>query len=339
MKKDPDNKSTGSVKKVLLIILRIVISAGLLAVLIVLNIKNLSSIPTIFKSINIGLALAGIFFYLLGILLEAPRWRVLLSANKVIIPFSYLLNLTLIGFFFSTLLPTSVGGDAYRAFDIRKTFKVPHQKNIIAIYLGRFFGIVTGVLWVTFSFLTGMYRHLNKPLLIGTLIMFPVVLLLIVITFFPKKFRIDSLFGRIKFLRKFENKISEFVEMLHGFKSKKKEIFISIFLSLLANLSTFASFYLIGMSLKIKLSFLSYIFIVPVMWSASNLPITLGGFGVRENTLVWLLKSFNVSAADALTFSLIVLLTNILIAILGGIIYFLRNISIRKAKIKNTDEA
>jgi glycosyltransferase 2 family protein len=339
LKKNPENKSGSSGKKVLFIVLRIVISASLLALLIFLNFKNLSSIPTVFKSINIGLALAGILFYLFGILLEAPRWKVLLLANKVKIPFLYLLSFTLIGFFFSTLLPTSVGGDAYRAFDLRKTYKVPHHKNIIAIYLGRFFGIVTGVLWVTFSFFTGMYKHLNKPLLIGTIIMFPIVLLLIVITFFPKKFRIDSLFRKIKFLRKFEAKIAEFVEMLHGFKSKKKEMFISIFLSLLANLSTFLSFYLIGLSLKIKLSFLAYIFIVPVMWSASNLPITLGGFGVRENTLVWLLKSFNVSAADALTFSLIVLLTNILIAILGGIIYFLRNISSRKTRIKNTDEA
>ena len=230
-----------------------------------------------------------------------------------------------------------MGGDAYRAFDIRKTFKISNHKNIIAIYLGRFFGIVTGVFWVTFSFLTGMYSHLNKPLLIGTIIMFPIVLLLIFITFFPKKFRIDSLFRKIKFLRKFENKISKFVEMLHGFKSKKKEIFISIFISLLANLSTFMSFYLIGMSLKIKLSFLSYVFIVPVMWSASNLPITLGGFGVRENTLVWLLKSFNVSAAGALTFSLIVLVTNILIAILGGVTYFLRNIFIKNAKISKIE--
>jgi len=339
MEKNSDIKSSGSAKKVLLIILRVVVSAGLLAVLIILNIKNLSSITSIFKSINIGLALGGMFFYFLGIVLEAPRWSVLLSANKVRIPFFYLLNLTLIGFFFSTLLPTSVGGDAYRAFDIRQTYKVPHDKNIIAIYLGRFLGIVSGVFWVIFSFLTGMYSHLNKPLLTGTIIMFPVVILLIFITFFPKKFKIDSLFRKIKFLRKFENKISEFIEMLNGFKSKKKEIFTAIFLSLLANMCTFMSFYLIGMSLKIKLSFLSYIFIVPVMWSASNLPITLGGFGVRENTLVLLLKSFNVSAANALTFSLIVLVTNILIAILGGVIYFLRNISIRKAKIKNTDKA
>ncbi|MHB1252777.1 MAG: lysylphosphatidylglycerol synthase transmembrane domain-containing protein [Candidatus Humimicrobiaceae bacterium] len=333
MEKDPgSNKSGSRVKKILFVILRIIISAGLFAVLIVLNIKNLNSIPSIFKSINIGFALAGIFFYLLGILLEAPRWHTLLSANKVNVPILYLLNSTLIGFFFSTLLPTSVGGDTYRAYDLRKTFKVSHHKNIIAIYLGRFFGILTGGFWVISSFLSGMYSHLNKPLLIGTIIMFPLVTLLIFITFFPKKFKIDVFFGRVKFLKKFESKTAEFIEILHDFKSKKKEIFISIFLSLCANLSTFISFYFIGLSLKISLSFLSYIFIVPVMWSASNLPITLGGFGVRENTLVLLLKSFNVNAANALTFSLIVMIINILIAILGGVIYILRNISIRKAK-------
>ena len=333
MEKDTDNTKSGSrLKKILFIILRIVISLGLFAVLIVLNIKNLTSIPVIFKSINIGFAIAGIFFYLLGIALEAPRWHTLLSANKINISVLYLLNSTLIGFFFSTLLPTSVGGDAYRAFDLRKTFKVPHHKNVIAIYLGRFFGMLTGGYWIIFSFLIGMYSHLNKGLLIGMIIMFPLVILLIFITFFPKKFKIDVFCSKVRFLKKSACKVTEFIEILHDFKSKKKEILLSIFFSLVANFSTFISFFFIGLSLKINLSFLAYIFIVPIMWSASNLPITLGGFGVRENTLVLLLKSFNVDAANALTFSLIVMLINILIAILGGAIYILRNISIRKAK-------
>ncbi len=229
-------------------------------------------------------------------------------------------------------MPTSVGGDAFRAFDLRKTFKVSHHENIIAIYLGRFFGILTGGFWIIFSFLTGMYSHLNKPLLIGTIIIFPLVALLIFITFFPKKFKIDVFAGKVRFLKKFVYKITEFIQILHDFKSKKKEIFISIFLSLCANFSTFISFYFIGLSLKIDLSFLSYIFIVPVTWSASNLPITLGGFGVRESTLVLLLKSFGINAANALTFSIIVMIINILIALLGGVIYILRNISVRKAK-------
>ncbi|MHB1347633.1 MAG: lysylphosphatidylglycerol synthase transmembrane domain-containing protein [Candidatus Humimicrobiaceae bacterium] len=324
-------KSSGRRKKILFVVLRIIVSMGLFAVLIVLNIKNLNSIPAIFKSINIGMASAGIFFYLLGILLEAPRWLTLLSANKINVPIAYLLNSTLIGFFFSTLLPTSVGGDAYRAYDLRQTFKVPHHENIIAIYMGRFFGILSGGFWIIFSFLTGMYSHLNKPLLIGAIITFPLVILLIFITFFPKKFKIDVFCTKVKFLKKFARKVADFIEILHDFKSKKKEIFISIFLSLFANLSTFISFFFIGLSLKINLSFLSYTFIVPITWSASNLPITLGGFGVRENTLVLLLRSFNVNAANALTFSLIVMIINILIALLGGVIYILRNISVRKA--------
>jgi hypothetical protein len=333
MGKNPGgNKSGSKVKKILFIILRIVISVGLFAVLIVLNLKNLNSIPAIFKNINIVFAIAGILFYLIGIILEAPRWHILLSANKVNVPIPYLLNSTLIGFFFGTLLPTSVGGDAFRAFDLRKTFKVSHHENIIAIYLGRFFGILTGGFWIIFSFLTGMYSHLNKPMLIGTIIMFPLVILLIFITFFPKKFKIEVFCGKVRFLKKFVCKVTEFIQILHDFKSKKKEIFIGIFLSLCANFSTFISFYFIGLSLKIDLSFLSYIFIVPVTWSASNLPITLGGFGVRENTLVLLLKSFGANAANALTFSIIVMIINILIALLGGVIYILRNISVRKAK-------
>jgi len=57
----------------------------------------------------------------------------------------------------------------------------------------------------------------------------------------------------------------------------------------------------------------------------------LGGFGVRESTLVLLLEEFGVTSGSALTFSLIVLIINMLLAISGGILYILRN-SIYKHK-------
>jgi uncharacterized membrane protein YbhN (UPF0104 family) len=103
------------------------------------------------------------------------------------------------------------------------------------------------------------------------------------------------------------------------------------FYSLLGIFMSFISFYFIGLSLKINISFLSYMFIIPITWTISNIPITLGGFGVRESTLVLLLVEFGVTSGSALTFSLIVLIINILLAISGGIIYILRN-SIYKHK-------
>lgn len=328
MDKKPEKKNN---KKYLSIILRITVSIGLFAVLIIINLKNLKSIPGLLKSLNISFVLLGIFFYFIGIALESPRWHLLLAAHKIYIPHTYLLNSVFIGFFYGTLLPTSVGGDAYRAIDLYKTFKVGANENVLAIYLGRFLGIVSGLLFLVISFSLGMYKHLSRSFALGLIIMLPFVIFLIVLTIIPKKFKIDVLFSKVKFLRRFSGNVLEFSNVLDSYKHKGKSIGISFIYSLLGIFMSFISFYFIGLSLKINISFLSYMFIIPITWTISNIPITLGGFGVRESTLVLLLKEFGVTSGSALTFSLIVLIINMLLAISGGILYILRN-SIYKHK-------
>ncbi|MCL4384774.1 MAG: flippase-like domain-containing protein [Cyanobacteria bacterium] len=320
------------IKKNISLILRIIISIGLFTVLIIINLKNLKSIPDILKNLNIYLTVLGILFYFIGIALEAPRWNTLLSAYKIHIPYTYLFNSVFIGFFYGTLLPTNIGGDAYRGIDLHKTFKVPVHKNIIALYLGRFMGIISGLLLLMISLCFGMYKHLNKSFLIGLLTVLPLVIFLIILTTIPKKFKIDILFNKIKFLKKYSTNVLEFSNALDSYKHKSRVVILSFTCSLLGNLSSLISFYFIGMALKLNITFLAYMFIIPVTWTITNIPITVGGFGVRESTLVLLLKEFGISSESALTFSLIVLIINILLAIFGGIIYILRNLIYKRKK-------
>lgn len=321
-----------NIKRYLLLAARIIFSVGLFSVLIILNLKNLESIPELLKNLNLAFALIGVLFYFLGVALESLRWHVLLTAHKIFIPHSYLLNSVLIGFFYSTLLPTTIGGDAYRGIDMHRTFKIPLHENVLSIYLGRFLGIISGLIFLIISFCLGMYKYLNISFTIGLIIMFPIVVFLIIITVIPKKFKIDILFGKVKFLKRFSGSVLEFSHVLDNYKYKGKSLAISFIYSLLGNLSTFVSFYFIGIALKISVSFLSYLFIIPVTWTISNIPITVGGIGIRENTLVLLLKEFGISSASALTFSLIVLIINIFIAVLGGFIYIVRNATYKHKK-------
>lgn len=320
-------------KKNLSLAIRIFISIALFSVLIALNYQYLRDIPDILKDSSLIFVFLGILFYFLGIACEAPRWKILLSSHNIKIPLSYLFNSVFIGFFFGTLLPTSVGGDAYRGVDLHRSYKVPLNENISSIYMGRFLGLLSGIFCLIVSFLFGMYKYLNKYFLIGFLITLPIIFLMIFITIFPKKFKIDVLFKKIKFLSRFSKNITSFSDVLEGYKLRKKELIFSFLLSILGNICTFISFYFIGLSLKVNLGFISYMFIIPIMWTAANIPITLGGFGVRENTLVLLLREFNVPQNISFTFSLIVLITNILISVFGGIVYVLTTLVSKRKKV------
>ena len=53
------------------------------------------------------------------------------------------------------------------------------------------------------------------------------------------------------------------------------------------------------------------------MWLITALPISIGGVGVRELSLIWLLGMFGVSSEQAVTLSLLVYINTILIALLA----------------------
>ncbi|HHT78323.1 MAG TPA: flippase-like domain-containing protein [Actinobacteria bacterium] len=328
-----DKRKKDSFKKIIKAILRITISFGLLAILILINYKHLEHVPELLKNLNILFLVLSIIFYFASIMIEAPRWRILLLTHKINIPIFYLLNSVLIGGFYNTLLPTSVGGDAYRGIDLHRKFKVSVHENILSLLLGRFLGIISGIVFLLISFCFKMYKHLSMPFAIGLAIFFPIVIFLVILLVIPKKFKLDVLFGRIKLLRRFKKSVLEFSELLDSFKRKGRYVFVSFLYSMISNLFSFASFYFIGLSINIKLGFIPFMFIIPVTWTISNIPITLGGFGLRENTLVILLKEFGVSSSSALTFSLIVLVINIFMAIIGAIMLIIRNAINRNKEI------
>jgi uncharacterized protein (TIRG00374 family) len=93
----------------------------------------------------------------------------------------------------------------------------------------------------------------------------------------------------------------------------------TIFLSMISQLLIVVTYYLIGASLQIEVLLLEYVLIVPVVALFSSLPITVGGLGVREGVLVYLLSSIGVSTTNAVSISLVYLTLLNLITLPGGL--------------------
>lgn len=56
---------------------------------------------------------------------------------------------------------------------------------------------------------------------------------------------------------------------------------------------------------------------MPLVFIATVLPISIGGLGVREVSMIGLLAIFSVSSATAAIISLMLYLTNILVGLIG----------------------
>ena len=88
--------------------------------------------------------------------------------------------------------------------------------------------------------------------------------------------------------------------------------------------SSILNYYFLGLALGIEINLLTWIFISPIVATISMIPVSIGGIGLRENTLVFILISMGVNNEVAGIHSLLVFFMLVLIGIVGGLIYLVR---------------
>jgi uncharacterized protein (TIRG00374 family) len=317
--------SPKSKKEKLFTFLRIFISLLLLSFLVIRNWGNFGEILGILKNHNAFFIAAALSLYVVGIFVEMLRWEILLRANDVCISKAFLFQSVFIGYFYSNIFPTNIGGDIYRGYDIHTNRNVPNDKNISSIVVERFIGMFSGTIYLVISFFS-VYRFFGISF-VAILSVLPVLgLLLFFILIRPDVFKVNSLFKKIKFLNKFEGKYDDFLKNFKEYKNKFRFLLYSFIYSMIGQMIFFLSYYMVSRYLKMEVSFLSFFFIIPVVLIVSNIPISIGGIGIRENTLFILLSKFGVDSTRATFFSLLILFVIIATALLGGLTYVFKNI-------------
>src|SRR3989344_2291831 len=97
-------------------------------------------------------------FIILNYVVSSLRWRKLLSIfdGTEHVKLFTLVKLYFIGAFFNNFLPTSIGGDVYKAFRLGRYIK-DHSKAFAATFMERFSGVVILSLFATYG-LIGVFK-------------------------------------------------------------------------------------------------------------------------------------------------------------------------------------
>jgi glycosyltransferase 2 family protein len=93
--------------------LRLALQAALTATLLA-AFADWPGMASALRRADLGPVLAALAVSLLGVLLSAAKWRLLLRRVDITLPFREAARLYWVGMFASNFLPTSVGGDAVR---------------------------------------------------------------------------------------------------------------------------------------------------------------------------------------------------------------------------------
>ena len=322
-------------KKLILLLVRIIISVSLIVFLVKTQFKDIRSALEIIKSVNKPLLILSLSTHIFGIWITAVRWNTLLGTQKVKLGTTTLTLTVLIGFFFNNFLPTSIGGDVFRTYDAAKKANIPIETSASIIIVERFSGIISASTYAIIALFLGFTAIGNQSFIIPVIIFF---IICIIIAFFilnPSMLRLNKLIDRIKFLKKVKEKLANIYFTFLSFKKFKWVLVRVLIYSFLLQFAVILNYFLAAKSLGINLNLTAFIFIVPVVTIIAMVPISIGGIGIRENTLVFIMTAIGVGSEQAALCALLIFLMLIFIGIIGGIIYSIRPHYIKHSTTKN----
>lgn len=306
--------------------LRIIISVGLIAYLILFKsgFSSFQDFIETLKTINLIYLFLAILMHIIGIWLSTTRWHILLKTQDVKISHNYLVSSFLIGSFFNNILPTSIGGDVFRAIDISKKANISGPTSVSVIIIDRFSGIITAAVYAVIALFLGFTKVGTTSYIIPVTVFFVLCIIFAAVILNPHLFRLDKLFNKMKFLAKIRAKLVETYQTFLSFKKYKLALFEALLLSFALQIAVIASYYFASKSLEIGLSFESFIFIVPIVSIISFLPISIGGAGLRENSTVFLMIALGAAQDKSVTCSIIILAIILAMGLAGAVTYIVR---------------
>ncbi|MEA3305866.1 MAG: lysylphosphatidylglycerol synthase transmembrane domain-containing protein, partial [Candidatus Omnitrophota bacterium] len=132
----------------ILLLIRAAATFCLMAALIYMMRGSLSPMLEALKQTPFFVFPCGIMMFALSVLIVSFRLRILLKAQRVFLSITDIMRLNFVGYFFSSFLPTSAGGDVVKAFYISKKSGKTMQ-SYTSVFMDRLIGLSTIILIAT----------------------------------------------------------------------------------------------------------------------------------------------------------------------------------------------
>jgi len=313
-------------KKSLLAIAKLVFSASLIAW--ILQKTDLTAIWGSVKGADFGLVVTAFLFFYVGYFVIALRQRTLLAAQNIHVSMGFLLQSFAIGMFFTNLLPSTIGGDASRMYDV---YRVAGSKSkaVSVILIDRFFGMFALVIFGFGAALIAPEVQQAVPgiaLYLGLTVAAMGAVLWVV---FGSGARLMDWFmglplGPVSFVQRIVGKIISGLEL---FKGRKDVLVWAILWSFVLQLNVIVHFIILTWALDIVVPVAAMFVIVPIATILMLIPVSINGIGLRETIFVFLFGLYGASVESSVAFAWIALLLILIQGVVGGIVFLLRRSS------------
>jgi uncharacterized protein (TIRG00374 family) len=236
------------------------------------------------------------------------------------VPLMHLYALYLVGKFFNNFMPSNVGGDLVRGYELG-TYTKNGASAMASIFVERFTGFVVLVVMAALSLLNHR-RLFNEPALtlaVGTALVGLVCLLWLILdsrslTFLTRFLKIPIVHRHVPTLQRFQNSV-------HTYRTRPGTLPVAFFWSFVFMLLAIVNIYCTARVVYSPVSLPGIAVVVPVIFVVAMLPLTFNGLGTQEWAFVLLFSWIGLPASVGLSTIVLMRAKDLMVGIVGGILY------------------
>ncbi|MBN1200356.1 MAG: flippase-like domain-containing protein [Anaerolineae bacterium] len=260
---------------------------------------------------------------------KAYRWGLLVRQSKMKLSFRRLVGSYLVGAFFSTVLPTSVGGDAVRAVETaNSTGRAADSTSSVLIERGIGLLTVIGAGSLFALFLDAGSVPLAFQLMVHAMFAAGIAgfIMLRLGWFIGPVAQVMAWFN----LGGLANKVRHLQTAMNEHLDHPLVLVQMVILSALANALTMGATYLVLVAVTDPIPVAAFVPMIALTTTAELIPISIASLGVKESAYVFFLGLASVGSTEAGVIAIIMRVLTWGHALLGGLIFLSRTVSAPK---------
>jgi uncharacterized protein (TIRG00374 family) len=251
------------------------------------------------------------------IFLSSWKWQILLNAQGIKVSLSRLFALYLVGIFFNNIMPSNVGGDVIRAYELGE---YTHKKaeSMASIFMERFTGLTALIFMALIAFLIKMRSFGDARLtivmgivVVGYVSAFLLILDQRVIAFIQKKVK-------VRILKKLVDKLQKIQSAIMDYKGKNRTLGIAMIISFFFYIVTVLNVYLGCLAFGVLMPLTKLFLGVPIILVITMIPITVGGIGLSEWAYFFIFTKLEAAGSLGLSVAILMRVKALAFGLLGG---------------------
>lgn len=303
-----------------LAVLKIALTALLLYLFIART--DLKGIVAVLSRLSWELIIALALLNILGVFISAYKWRMLLPDTK----FSRLATACFASYYIALLLPGQLAQEGAKAYYLSLAPSPKMHRIAASVVIDKIVSIigllVVGCIGLALSS-TPLPRSLTWLFVISGLLAILSLFSLRAIWFYS---RVSRLLARLGLLlpaqERMINGFSGLFEAWHVYSKNLPLLASNVLVAVLYQLVGVLIFYLLSCGLHLSVGFFDWSWIVGALTLALFLPLTFGGLGIREGTLIGILGIYGYRNETAIAVSLTAFSFVIMLAVIGAALTF-----------------